>query len=141
MSQTCAEVSGKIESCDGWSLDRYPQLKNFLKNYEVFEYKDVEVEYVKGKKPILAIHIDGIETERILLEQYGSTEELHHLMTKKGFVRLSENEIREIKQKKRTEHENDPMEKYRQALGRRHAAMLAKQARMNGNKKKAAHEL
>mmetsp|Transcript_30347 Transcript_30347/g.44906 ORF Transcript_30347/g.44906 Transcript_30347/m.44906 type:complete len:138 (+) Transcript_30347:227-640(+) len=77
-----------------------PLLKSFLKDGEAETYKNVEIEYIRGRKAELIIFNDTEETERILLSAYKTKEEMHALMVSKGFVKKSKEEIeKEIAEK------------------------------------------
>jgi len=90
------EISGLIVSCGGWSLGRLPSVKQFIKldvGKGAESYHNVKIEFVSGKKPILTIYDDGVETEQIALAEYdGSVEELHALFREKGFIQKTKNE-------------------------------------------------
>ena len=74
----------KIESCSGWALNKLPQLKSFLKDYNdgAESYKNVEVIYIHGRKAVMTIYeetdADGgseeeenwVEIEQIVLSDY-----------------------------------------------------------------------
>jgi len=90
------EISGLIVSCGGWSLGRLPSVKQFIKlnvDEGAESYHNVKIEFVSGKKPILTIYDDGVETEQVALAEYdGSVEALHALFQEKGFIQKPKNE-------------------------------------------------
>jgi Sep15/SelM redox domain len=84
-------------------LNRYPHLKSFLKEFEAEEYLGVSVEYVKGRPAVLYLFVDGEFKEDIDLHEYGSKEDLHSLMLKKGFKRMTTEEVAVMRQRKEVE--------------------------------------
>ena len=78
----------KIESCSGWALNKLPQLKSFLKDYNgATSYKNVEVIYIHGRKAVMTIYEEAddgdgdvgggseeeenwVEIEQIVLSDY-----------------------------------------------------------------------
>jgi len=91
-------VSALIESCGGWSLNRLPELKSFLKEPDGVDlYKQVEVEFIPGRKAVMTIYQDGVETEKVTLSDYNDEEKLHELFLGKGFEKFSEEELAEIR--------------------------------------------
>lgn len=77
---------GKIESCSGWSLNRLPELKSFLKDGEAESYHGISVEYIHGRQAVLTIYDDEEEIEKITLSDYKTKEEMHALLVEKGTV-------------------------------------------------------
>ena len=104
-------LTGKIISCSGWKLNRYPHLKSFLKDYEAEEYRNVELQFVKGKAAVLSIFSDGELKEEVDMHQYGTKEELHTMMVEKGFVRMPEDEVVAMKEQKAFEQAEDKKRK------------------------------
>ena len=96
-------VSALIQSCGGWALNKLPQLKSFLKEPEGVDlYKQVEVEFIPGKKAILTVYKDGVEQEKITLSDYNDKEKLHALFMEKGFEKYSQtNEVEDDNVKER----------------------------------------
>ena len=84
-------------------------------------YKNVDIEFVSGKKAIMTIYKDGISVEEIHLHEYeefeNTAEKLHALFAEKGFERLTEEETKqrivamqqaeeEMRNMRRKEHED-----------------------------------
>ena len=83
-----AELTAKIVSCSGWSLNRLPRLKNFLKgDTGAVTYRNVEIEFIRGKQANMSIMQDGQEIENIVLSEYDKEgeEAIHALFQEKGF--------------------------------------------------------
>ena len=80
------EISGKIESCSGESLDKLLEVKKFVKGGGAELYDSVEIEFIPGKKATLTIFDDGKETEKIILSDIETEQEMHSLMKEKGFL-------------------------------------------------------
>lgn len=97
-------ISGKIESCSGWSLNKLPQLKKFLKLGHAESYQNVEIEYIHGKKATLTIYHDDEKVETLVLSDLQNHEEMHALFVEKGFQLKPENEIEAIKAERYAEH-------------------------------------
>jgi len=97
---SAAKVTGKIESCRGWKLNKLPQLKSFLLDGHVDEYKDVNVIFIPGRNAVLTIFEDGQEREKVVLSSLKTKEDMHKLMVEKGFERKSEEEIAKIAEDK-----------------------------------------
>lgn len=92
-----AELTAKIVSCSGWSLNRLPRLKNFLKgDTGAVTYRNVEIEFIRGKQANMSIMQDGQEIENIVLSEYDKEgeEAIHALFQEKGFEQLSEEELK-----------------------------------------------
>jgi hypothetical protein len=83
-------------------------------------YKNVDIQFVSGKKAIMTIYKDGISVEEIHLHEYeefeNTSEKLHALFAEKGFERLTEEETKqrivamqqaeeEMRNMRRKEHE------------------------------------
>jgi len=91
-------------------LGRLPHVRQFIK-LEVDEgagsYDNVEIEFISGKKPILTIYDDGVETEQIALADYnGSFQELHALFKEKGFIQKPRSE-RIVEEEDEDEEDDD----------------------------------
>ena len=86
------DLSGRIESCSGWALNRHPELKMFLKGGEAEEYENVEVKYIHGRKATLYIYDDDVEIDTINLMELETRDDMHDLMVRKGFKKKSEEE-------------------------------------------------
>jgi hypothetical protein len=102
-STVAVEISGKIESCSGWSLNKLRELKQFLKGGEAESYQNVEIKYIHGRKAVLTIFHDGEEQEKIELSVLKKREEMHAMFLEKGFVLKSEEEIEAIRQQRERE--------------------------------------
>eukprot|EP00904_Undaria_pinnatifida_P004899 jgi/Undpi1/1539/HiC_scaffold_11.g04929.m1 len=66
-----------------------PDVKKFLKDPEhATSYEDVEVNFVRGRPPVLTIYdkVSGEAEEKINLEKF-NLEEMHELLVSRGFVR------------------------------------------------------
>lgn len=57
----------------------------------------MEVKFVPGRKAVLTIYDDGVEREKITLSNYKTKPDMHKLMVEKGFERMSEEEIQEMR--------------------------------------------
>jgi hypothetical protein len=68
-------------------LNRYPELKAWLKEGQAESYQNVEVEYVAGRTAVLTIYRGGIEQEQVILHTLATQEDMHQMMQRKGFVR------------------------------------------------------
>ena len=79
-------ITGKIESCDGWPLKRFPQLKEFVKygGAEIFE--NLEIEFRAGSNAVLTVYHDGNEDETVELTNHKTKDGFHKLLLDKGFV-------------------------------------------------------
>ena len=93
-----AEITGKIVSCSGWQLNRFPELKQFLVGGEAGYYHGVEVNFIHGKEAILTVYNESKIQETIKLSELKDRGEMHNLMRAKGFVRKSDDEVYEIKE-------------------------------------------
>ena len=87
------EISGKIESCSGWSLNKLPEVKAFVKGGGAEMYYNVEIEFIPGKKATLTIFDDNKMTEKIILSDIETELEMHTLMKEKGFQKKSKEAI------------------------------------------------
>jgi hypothetical protein len=80
-----------------------PALKKFLKGGDAESYRNVEIEYVKGKPPVMTLFVGGKEQEVVLLKEYESSEALHQLFQEKGLQKKTQEEIDENKRRGREE--------------------------------------
>jgi len=72
-------------------LNKYRQLKSFLKDGEAESYHGVSVEYVKGRKAVMTIYnAEEEEQESINLHEINDKDTLHALFREKGFVQKSQ---------------------------------------------------
>jgi len=116
-------------------------VRKFLKEFEAEEYRNVEVEYVRGKPSVLTISDDdGNEIEEVQLFDIATNEEIHEMMINKGFERKSDVEIVEMKAKKQKEAEE---EQTRLAMEReeRREARSRKLQEKNGEKDNDKREI
>ena len=120
-------LTGKIISCSGWKLNRYPHLKSFLKDYEAEEYRNVELQFVKGKAAVLSIFSDGELKEEVDMHQYGTKEELHTMMVEKGFVRMPEDEVVAMKELKAFEQAEDKKRKEEERAFKREESRIKRE--------------
>lgn len=88
-------ISGKVEVCNGRELNKFPELKSFIQDLFAETYRNVDVKYVKGRKTVLIVYDNGVEMERVTLSDYDAKDEMHALFVKKGFEKLSSEEISE----------------------------------------------
>jgi hypothetical protein len=70
-----------------------PELKSFLLEGHVDEYRDVEVVFIPGRNAVLTIFEDGQEQEKVMLSAIKTKDEMHKLMSDKGFERKTKEEI------------------------------------------------
>jgi len=93
-----------------------PALKKFLKGGDAESYRNVEIEYVKGKEPVMTLYVGGEEKEEIRLREYDSNEVLHSLFQEKGLQKKTEEEIAAMKLELEKDDRHQQMVKKRQAL-------------------------
>jgi hypothetical protein len=67
-------------------LNRFPELKQFLKEGEAESYQGVTVTYVAGKTAVMTIYKDGIEQEQVIMHELATRQDMHQMMKQKGFV-------------------------------------------------------
>ena len=81
-------ITGEIQSCSGWKLNHLPEVKRFLKvPGHADSYEGLTINFISGRTPELFLKDDtGKVIEQINLSEY-STDQLHALMTEKGFQR------------------------------------------------------
>lgn len=79
---TREKLRGVIHSCRGWRLNRLPQVKEFFNKY-IRDY-DVQLIYDGGDPRLIIYNSKGKEIENINLSSM-NVEQLHKLLTKKGF--------------------------------------------------------
>lgn len=100
VSQDIVIITGKIISCSADRLNHHKELRSFLNDHlEAEEYRGVTIE--EGQEDT-HLHIYHNETfqERIDLQIIPVKEEMHIIMLAKGFVKMSMDEIREMKTNK-----------------------------------------
>ena len=104
-------IKGHIVSCSGWSLNRLPVLKEFLKGGGAESYENVSVEYKSGRKAVLEIFHDDVSVEKIQLQELQTEEELNDIFIKKGFKKKSPEEIVKLLEQKKVERELENAER------------------------------
>ncbi|XP_033322101.1 selenoprotein M [Megalopta genalis] len=78
--------SAKVESCGGCTLNRLPDVKDFVYK-DVPTYDNVEFKHIRGAEPELVLFDhNNEEIERLPLSQL-TREECNNLLTSKGFTR------------------------------------------------------
>jgi hypothetical protein len=81
-------------------LNRLPELKSFLKSGEAESYKNVEIEYIHGRKATLTIFHDNVQVEKVELSLQKTQQNMHELFVSKGFVLKSKEEISVLKKER-----------------------------------------
>jgi len=109
-----------------------------LKDGEAESYHNVEVTYIPGRKAVLTIFDDGEETEKIVLSDYQTKEEMHSMMLEKGFTLKSEEEIAALKATKEAEKKAEADERIRKSIERQ--KMRRKQEAARKEEKEAARK-
>jgi Sep15/SelM redox domain len=71
-------------------LNRYPELKSFLKDGEAESYAGIKVTYVAGRTAVLTIYQDQQKQEEVVLHELKNKAAMHELFRQKGFVLKSE---------------------------------------------------
>lgn len=128
-----AELTGTIESCSGWSLNRLPELRSFLKDGEAEFYRGVTVSYIPGRQAVLTIYEsdngtdDMVIREKVTLSDIPTKEEMHQLMKDKGFVLKDEKELQRIAEEKTILQELDDYHTYQRSMYYRDQRMLIEQ--------------
>ena len=127
-------ISGKIESCSGWSLNNRPELKKFLKLGEAESYQNVQVEYIHGRKAILTIFHDDVAVEKVELNKLDDRQQMHALFVEKGFQLRPEYEIAVLKEE-RLENwvDDDQVKKDKRKAREERRKQRAAQAKMQGD--------
>jgi len=109
-------------------LNRFPELKSFLKDGEAESYEDVKVTYVPGKTAILTIYKkdDNTKLEEIVLHELKTKDHMHKLFQEKGFVRKENYQelITEMKKLKETER-RERIERARNSVATKKNAALS----------------
>ncbi|EJK74970.1 hypothetical protein THAOC_03323 [Thalassiosira oceanica] len=146
MAQNRCEVSGvppfaPYQQQPPEALNKLPELKAFLKSGEAESYRNVEVNFIHGKKAVLTIYSgesaddrdSWVEEEKVTLSDYQRTEEMHQLMLEKGSARSShfqsEEELKEMRLKKAQEKADEEERKLKRKEERekRKAERMARQ--------------
>ncbi|XP_047527479.1 selenoprotein M-like [Vanessa atalanta] len=84
-------VSARIETCRGCSLNRLPEVKNFVMEDAPF-YERLEVQFITGAPPILIILGENDnELERIALSKLNRVE-CNDILLQKGFNKKNKKE-------------------------------------------------
>jgi hypothetical protein len=117
-------------------LNRFPELKKFVKYGGAENYQNVEVEFISGKNAILAIYNDGVEQEQVALQGIPTEKEMHQLMLDKGFILKPEEELNEVKERGEEERQKDEEKK-----GRIQRKQEEKQQKIMNGQKKATENL
>lgn len=88
-----AKITGKVISCPGWRLNKYPELKKFLHN-DASNYEDLYISWIRGVDPVLKLldTTTGVETEEIKLSAYNSKSAMEELLHSKGIHLKNEEE-------------------------------------------------
>ena len=111
-------------------------LKQFLKGDEgAVTYRNVEVEFIHGRKATMTIYNDGMEVEKIVLSEYESEgqEAMHKLFQEKGFEQLAGEELslkiemRDEKQRKADEEREALRRQAREEITRKQEEERRKQ--------------
>lgn len=87
-------------------------MKSFLKEPNgVDQYKNVEVNFISGRKAVLTIFKDGKEQEKITLSDYNDRNKLIQLFEEKGFEKYPKEEM-VARRKMKEEEEKEKAKKY-----------------------------
>ncbi|XP_044733822.1 selenoprotein M-like [Chrysoperla carnea] len=87
-----ADISARIESCSGCSLNRLPDVKKFIFE-DVPHYESVEFKHIQGAKPELVLLDDGEkEIDRIPLSSL-NRKQCNDLLVEKGFKKTASKEL------------------------------------------------
>jgi hypothetical protein len=84
-------------------LNRYPELKEFLKGGEAESYEGITVKFVHGKTAILTIYQDGQEQEKIVMHELKTRPAMHDMLRAKGFQRKPNQEVEKILTERKAE--------------------------------------
>lgn len=77
-------ITAEIQTCSGWQLNRYPILKQFVRESGgADQYDMLKVKYISGHNPDLVIYNDDIEIERIDLKKYNTLKDIQNLLNSK----------------------------------------------------------
>ena len=99
-------------------MNKYPQLKSFLKDGEAESYQGVTVKYIHGRTAVMTIFNDeGNVQEKILLHTLATKQDMHALMQRKGFVQK-----KPVSQSQQTER--DTLERLKQPSPNGHSTKL-----------------
>ncbi|CAK1552698.1 unnamed protein product [Leptosia nina] len=83
--------SARIETCRGCSLNRLPEVKNFVMQ-DAPLYENLEVKFISGAPPELVLLGDGdVELERLPLSSL-KRQDCNELLKSKGFEMKSKKE-------------------------------------------------
>jgi hypothetical protein len=77
-------------------LNRFAELKEFIKYGGAEAFQNVEIEFIRGRKAVLTIYHDGEEHEQVELQSLGTKKEMHQMMLDKGFTLKAEEQIAEM---------------------------------------------
>ncbi|XP_076232548.1 selenoprotein M-like [Calliopsis andreniformis] len=85
-SGTSAYASARVESCGGCSLNRLPDVKQFIFE-DLPHYNNVEFKHIQGAVPELVLfNQNDEEVERLTLSRL-TREECNDLLVSKGFTK------------------------------------------------------
>jgi hypothetical protein len=79
-------------------LNKKPELKHFVKYGGADCFENVQVEFQPGKKAILTIYHDGVETEQVELQSLPTYQDMHDMMLSKGFQLKATEKVARIRQ-------------------------------------------
>lgn len=77
-------------------MNKRPELKKFVKYGGAECFQNVEVDFQHGKKAVLTIFKNGVETEQVELQALQTFQEMHDLMLAKGFQLKAAEEVERI---------------------------------------------
>ena len=111
-------------------MNRFPQLKSFLKDGEAEQYQGISIRYVAGREAILTIYNDGVEQEKVHLHTLTDKASMHRLFQDKGFVKKegSDTASRQLPTTKTTQEEVRDQRRAEKERKRRERELLGKQA-------------
>lgn len=101
-------------------------MKKFLKGDDgAVTYRNVEIEFIRGKKATMSIMEDGEEIENIALSDYDEEgeEAMHDLFKQKGFERMSPEEIQPMIEAHAEEKRKEEEERAKRHLERKEATL------------------
>lgn len=128
-------IYGKIVSCQGWVLNKLPELKNFIRYGGAYSLENVGVEFQQGKRATLTIYHDGEEHETVDLQEIETEAEMIQMMIGKGFRLKSEEEVAQIRQigvDARRKEENERTERMEEQKRRLEEYMKQKKKAASG---------
>lgn len=96
IDDTKISITGRIVSCQGWALNKRPELKKFVKFGGADCFENVQVEFQHGQKAVLTIYHNGQEMEQVELQSMPTAKEMHDMMLAKGFRLKAPEEVARI---------------------------------------------